>query len=191
MFAIVLTLIVIEIRIPEGTDAELPAQLVALVPTFLTYALTFVTLGALWFGNRTQGEFIRRADHPLVWLTLLMLGLVALVPFSSGLVAAHPGSSLAVVVLGVHLTAVYLVHGSVWLYASLHPALLRDGVTDAYRRRSRLFAYLPAAGYAVATGLGAIWPIVGLVAFLVVPLPLVLGLYYRGLAQLHDAAQRS
>lgn len=178
-----MTLIVLEIAVPQGPESHLPAQLDALIPTFLTYALTFTTLGSLWFGNRTQGRFIRRADHPLVWLTLFMLGLIALVPFSTGFLARFPLSRVAVLFFGVHLFLVFTLHGSLWLYASFRPWLLRDGVTLAYRRRSRLLAFLPAIGYAVATGIGTLFPLAGLIGFMLVPLPIVSGLYYRGLAR--------
>lgn len=184
VFAIVMTLIVIKIAVPSGPEHLLLGQLQRLVPTLLTYGVTFVTLGALWFGNRTQGELIRRADHPFVWLTLLMVGLVALIPFSADLLSSFPTSRIGVVVFGVHLTVVFFVHGCLWLYVSFRPWLLRQGVTDAYRRRARLPALLPALGYAAATLLGAFVPLAGLIGFLIVPVPLISGLFYRGLARL-------
>jgi len=187
-FAIVLTLFVIEIAVPEGPAGELLHQLGDRVPTLLTYALTFVVLGALWFGNRTQGEFTRRVDHPLTWLTLLMLGLVALVPFSAGLLERNFNTRVAVVFFGIHMTLIYVVHGSMWLYLTYRPWLLRPDVPEDYRRRSRLMAFLPAIGYAVATALGAAVPVVGFIGYLLVPVPLVAGLFYRGLARLHDQA---
>jgi uncharacterized membrane protein len=184
VFAIVMTLIVLQIAIPNGPMRALPHELSLLVPTVLTYGLTFVTLGALWFGNRTQAESIRAADHPLVWLTLLMLGIVALVPFSAALLGRYPTAEIAVVIYGLHLTIVYAVHACVWVYASFHPDLLVAGISDRYRRWSRLAAFAPAMGYAIATGLGAIAPLAGLIGFLVVPVPFVIGVYYRGLASI-------
>ena len=182
VFAIVMTLIVLQIAIPTGPATQLPQDLAKLVPTLLVYALTFVTLGTLWFGNRTQSEFVSKADHPLVWLTLLMLLFVALVPFSAGLIGRYPDSRVAVVLYGVHLTVVFTLHACLWLYVSLRPQLLREGLTARYLKWSRLAAFAAAIGYAVATGLGAIAPLAGLIGFLVVPIPFVTGLYYRGLA---------
>ena len=60
-----MTLIVLEVHVPEVPEGELPSALVKMAPTLLPYALTFVTLGMLWFGNRTQSEQIRAADHPI------------------------------------------------------------------------------------------------------------------------------
>ncbi|HEX4403020.1 MAG TPA: TMEM175 family protein [Galbitalea sp.] len=185
VFAIVMTLIVLQIAIPTGPVQQLQHDLAKLVPTLLTYGLTFITLGALWFGNRTQSEFIRRADHPLVWLTLLMLAFVALVPFSAALLGRFPTAKVAVVVYGVHLTLVFAIHGCLWLYASFRPALLREGISQNYRKWSRLAAFAPAVGYGIATGLGAIVPLAGLIGYLVVPIPFVTGLYYRGLATIY------
>lgn len=190
VFAIVMTLLVLEIAIPEGPAAELGDELTALVPTLLTYALTFITIGTLWFGNRTQGEYLERADHPLVWLTLLMLGILALVPFSAGLLGRYPTTELAVVVYGIHLTVVFAVHGCLWLYASLHPWLLRPGLPAGYLRRARVWSFFPAFGYALFTIVGAFAPVAGLIGFLVVPIPFVAGLYYRGLAHLQTVESR-
>jgi uncharacterized membrane protein len=179
-----MTLIVLQIAIPTGPAAHLPQDLAKLVPTLLAYALTFVTLGTLWFGNRTQSEFVSKADHPLVWLTLLMLLFVALVPFSAGLIGRYPGSRVAVVLYGVHLTVVFTLHACLWLYVSYRPRLLREGLTARYLTWSRLAAFAAAIGYAIATGLGAINPLAGLIGYLVVPIPFVTGLYYRGLASI-------
>ena len=190
VFSIVMTLIVLQIAVPRGPEAQLLGQLAKLLPTLVTYALTFVTLGALWFGNRTQGEFIERADHTLVWLTLLMLGFVALIPFSAALLAAFPVSRIAVVVYGVHLSVVFVVHGSLWTYVSRRPWLLREGVSESYRRRARVASFLPAIGYAIPTVIGAVAPLAGLVGFLLVPVPLVAGVFYRWLARIHAESQR-
>lgn len=185
-FAIVMTIIVLEIEPPRGPEAEFGAQLAALTPTLLAFGLVFLTLGTLWFGNRTQSGMIRRTDAPLTWLNLLLVGFVALVPFSARFLIDDPDSRVAVLWYAAHLTVIYVVHGSAWLYVSFHPALLRDGVTDDYRRRSRLIAFIPAMIYALAVVVAAIHPIAGIVLCLVVPALLVSGLFYRGLARIHD-----
>ncbi|MCU1525051.1 MAG: hypothetical protein JWO18_1945, partial [Microbacteriaceae bacterium] len=110
VFAIVMTLIVLEVHVPTGPPSKLPEQFLEATPTLLTYALTFITVGVLWFGNRTQSELLIAADHPLVWLNLLFLGLVALIPFSSALLARNPTTSFAVVEYGAHLTAASIAH---------------------------------------------------------------------------------
>lgn len=184
VFAIVMTIIVIEIQLPKGHGSTLLAQLGVNVPTLLGYGLVFITLGTIWFGNRTQNDFARFADHPFVWLNLLMLMLVAFVPYTANLLAHYPTERVAVVTYGVHMTAIGIVDGSLWLYLSFHPWLLHEGLTPYYLSRSRLPAYTIAGGFAAATLLGLAWPIAGLIAYLLVPVPHVSGLYYRWLTSL-------
>jgi uncharacterized membrane protein len=182
IFAIVMTLIVLGVRVPGGPDSTLVSQIGEVLPTLLTYFLTFVTLGILWFGNRAQSEYLRVANHPLVWLNLLFLSAIALVPFSAALLARYPTSRFAVVEYGVHLTVASVIHGLTWLYALGHPALLNRSLTSRYRRVSRFTTFAPAAGFVLATGVGALFPLAGLIAFVLVPVPFVSGIYYRRLA---------
>ncbi|WP_344774346.1 TMEM175 family protein [Gryllotalpicola kribbensis] len=184
VFAIVMTIIVIEIELPKHAAESLLAELGGNVPTLLGYALVFVTLGTVWFGNRTQSDFARYADHPFVWLNLLMLMLVAFVPYTANLLAHYPTERVAVVTYGVHLTAITVVHGSLWWYLTAHPWLLHAGLTKPYRSRSRFPAFTLAVGFAAATLLGLAWPIAGLIGYLLVPVPYVSGLYYRWLTSL-------
>jgi uncharacterized membrane protein len=188
VFAIVMSIIVIEIEVPKGPPAELLDQIGENVPTLLGYALVFLTLGTIWFGNRTQSDYARYVDNAYVWLNLLLLGLVAFVPFTANLLAHFPTERVAVVTFGIHVTAITLVHGSLWLYLSRHPELLHDGMTDEYRRRSRFPAFTPAVGYGLATLLGLAWPVAGLVGYLLVPVPYVSGLFYRWLRNIAQAS---
>jgi uncharacterized membrane protein len=188
VFAIVMTIIVIEIELPKGSASELLAQLGHNAPTLLGYALVFVTLGTVWFGNRTQNDFVRFADHPYVWLNLLMLLLVAFVPFTGNILAHHPTARVAVVTYGVHLTAIGIVYGVVWLYATGRPHLLHEGLTESYLHRSRLPSFTLAFGFALGTLIGLAVPIAGLIAYLLVPVPFVSGLYYRWLTSLAQSA---
>ncbi|HEX7659426.1 MAG TPA: TMEM175 family protein [Pseudonocardiaceae bacterium] len=183
-FAIVLTIIVIEIHVPAGPPSELVHQLGELVPTLLAYGLVFMSMGVIWFGNRTQTEFLERADHPYVWLNLLMLMLVAFVPFTAEFLARYPTTHVAVGIFGAHMFAIEAVHGAIWVYLTARPDLMRPGVTAEYRRRSRFPGVAPALAYAVATVVGLLWPVAGLVCYVLIPLAFISGLYYRWLGSL-------
>jgi uncharacterized membrane protein len=185
VFSIVMTLIVLEVHVPEASSADLAAALLKMAPTLIPYALTFLTLGMLWFGNRTQSEQLRAADHPLVWLNLLFLGLVALIPFSSALLSRYPTDRLALVIYGVHLVAASLAHAISWVYATYRADLVRPEITQRYLHYSRIATFMPAIGYAIATTIGALIPSIALIAFLLVPLPFVTGIYYRVLQRIN------
>ncbi|MBF4571900.1 DUF1211 domain-containing protein [Herbiconiux sp. VKM Ac-1786] len=186
IFAIVMTIIVLEVRIPDGPESSLGTQLLAVVPTLLTYALTFATLGILWFGNRAQSEYIAVANHPLIWLNLVFLGTIALVPFSAALLGRYPTSRFAVVEYGLHLTVAAFIHGFTWLYVVHHPLLLRRALSPRYRQLSQITTFAIAIGYALATLIGFFIPLAGLIAFVLVPVPFVAGWYYQMLARINN-----
>ena len=91
VFAIALTLIVLEIHVPSQSavhsERELIAAVAALAPRFLTYVMSFLTLTIFWFGQQAQHGLIERADRRLATLHLLFLGFIALLPFSTDLLA--------------------------------------------------------------------------------------------------------
>ena len=93
IFAVAMTLLVLDIEVPEvqqatGT-ANLPLKLLALVPKMLSYIISFIILGVYWVGHHAQLAFIHRADRPLLWINILFLLWVALVPFSTALLSEY------------------------------------------------------------------------------------------------------
>jgi len=86
VFAIVMTLLVLEITLPEITQptlqAELPRKLLELWPKLYHYAIGFITLGVFWGYHHLLFHSIKRSDMTLVWLNIVFLMFVALIPFS-------------------------------------------------------------------------------------------------------------
>src|SRR5438445_12998035 len=91
VFAIALTLIVLEIRVPAHeaihSEHDLLAAIAALAPRFLTYALSFLTLTIFWFGQQAQHQLLARTDRRLSTLHLCFLAFISLLPFSTGVLA--------------------------------------------------------------------------------------------------------
>ncbi|RUW44382.1 TMEM175 family protein, partial [Mesorhizobium sp. M8A.F.Ca.ET.021.01.1.1] len=82
VFAIALTLIVLEIRVPVHqaihSEHDLLVAIAALAPRFLTYALSFLTLTIFWFGQQAQHGLIAKSDRRLATLNLCFLAFIAL-----------------------------------------------------------------------------------------------------------------
>ena len=89
LYAIALTLTVLEVRVPSRqttmTEGELRAAVFQLGPRVLTYLLSFMTLGIFWVGNQTFLSHVRRSNRHLTWLVLANLAVIALMPISTGL----------------------------------------------------------------------------------------------------------
>ncbi|MFN8452784.1 MAG: TMEM175 family protein, partial [Anaerolineae bacterium] len=87
VFAIVMTVLVFDIRVPVQEQVDqlgLLHALSLLAPNLLSYVITFVILGVFWVGHHNQYFYIRRADRSLLWINIFFMMAVALLPFSAG-----------------------------------------------------------------------------------------------------------
>jgi uncharacterized membrane protein len=102
VFAFALTVVVLDIRVPgrEGvtTESGLWTALGALLPHFTVYVLAFLTLGILWVGQQAQLNLFARTDRDLTWIHLLFLASVAMLPFTTSLLASFTTLRLALVI---------------------------------------------------------------------------------------------
>ena len=156
LFAIAMTLIVLEIRVPtlaERTDQALVEALIGLGPRFVTYALSFLTLGIFWNGQQTQLSYIDRGNRDLAWLELLFLAVIALFPFTTSLLAENIDLRLA---LGLYWLNIFLSGGVLWLiwtYAG-RAGIIREGtppdVGRLIRRRIATAQVLYATGFVIS-----------------------------------------
>ena len=168
VFAIAITLLVIEIKVPEDT-AHLAEQLRHLWPSYLGYVISFLVIGLIWANHHAMFDHIASADRMLLFLNTLLLLLVALIPFTAGVLASalrnHEGERTAVVLYGAVLVAGGLPFNAIWEYARRGHRLLGDTITPAQAREiSRRFLVGPLL-YGAGTVLGAILPLLGIVAF--------------------------
>ncbi|MGN6679134.1 MAG: TMEM175 family protein [Streptosporangiaceae bacterium] len=126
VFAITITLLVLEIRRP--TDfGDLPHELLALWPSYLAYILSFLFIGQVWANHHVMFDHIRAADRVILLLNTLLLMVVAFLPFATSVLAGalHTGDGLrvAVVFYGVAFGATALTFNGVWQYARRHRLL--------------------------------------------------------------------
>ncbi len=134
VFAIAMTLLVIDLRLPDlagvVTSERLTDALVELAPRLFAYALSFAVVGSYWLTHWRRYAFIRRADERLALLNLLLLGIVALIPFPTALIGEHGDLAIVAAIYAVVLAAGGLAGTASWLYAA-RAGLLAEGVTPA------------------------------------------------------------
>lgn len=142
VFAIAMTLIVLEIHVPvlaEGaTDGDLWNALLALAPRFETYMLSFLTLGIFWAGQQTQLNDMARADRDLSWIYVGFLAFVSLMPFTTSLLAEHIELRLALLIYWANIVVLGGILLGAWLYARRAGLLKEEAGPDvdrAIRRR--------------------------------------------------------
>ncbi|GAA3152952.1 TMEM175 family protein [Nonomuraea roseoviolacea] len=161
VFAIAITLLVIEIHLPEGWEHDLRGALISLWPSYVAYAITFLLVGMVWMNHHRMFHFIRRTDGVLLGLNVLLLMDVAFLPFPTHVLAEalHSGDGAAQRVAAVFYGLVLVVGGifynAVWWYASLGHRHLGPHITPPEARALRLRWGLGPVSYLVPTVIGA------------------------------------
>jgi uncharacterized membrane protein len=163
VFAISITLLVLEIS-PPSADEHLLHGLLALWPSYLAYAVTFLFIGQVWVNHHVMFDHIRAADRTVLLLNTLLLMVVAFLPFATSVLADALRSShderTAVVFYAIAFDVTALTFNGVWQYARrndlLSDALDRAGAAAIARRFQLALAWL-----AVGALLGAAWPALG------------------------------
>ena len=174
IFAIAMTLLVLELHIPDlppnAPNVQVAPALFKLWPKFLTYAVSFISLGVYWIGHHNMYHAIRRSDRVLLWLNILFFMFVSLLPFSTSFLNAFRQTQVAPLFLGANLTSIGWLLYLQWAYASAQPEMVAGFVTPAYRTlvRSR-FLMIPIV--ATLTMLVCFWSANILLAVYAVLLP--------------------
>ncbi|QIP88897.1 DUF1211 domain-containing protein [Streptomyces sp. Tu 2975] len=99
VFAIAMTLLALDIALPAGLDpADLDEGLADVMPSVWAYALSFLVIAAFWRGHHQVFRYVEKVDGTVIRLGLLGLGLIALMPFPTTLLAEYGDVSRAVAV---------------------------------------------------------------------------------------------
>jgi uncharacterized membrane protein len=121
VFAIAMTLIVLEIHVPDAgpirSEQDLWNALLTLGPRLVTYFLSFLTLGIFWSGQQTQLNLSATPDRDYTWLQLAFLATVALMPFSTSLLAEFITFRLALLLYWANIFLLGLLLYIAWIYA--------------------------------------------------------------------------
>ena len=97
------------------------------MPKFLTYLLSFMTLGIFWTGQSAQFHFIEKSDRNLNWIALVFLSLVSLLPFSTAFLSEYIVYRYAVAVYWLNLFLLGLLMYINWVYAYRHNFISVEG----------------------------------------------------------------
>ena len=173
VFAIVMTLLVIELAVPEVPKLlaaeQLHQKLLEMWPKFAAYALSFIMLGTLWSFHRIMIQHIRRVDERAVWVNILYLMFIALIPFSTAMLGEYTGfPTTAVVFYGANLFFIALVFNILWWYVTRNKYLLNKDVSLVVIMQIKINIGAITILYLVAIGLSFISPYIGIAIYILI-----------------------
>ncbi len=152
VLAILITIMVLELKVPHGTEL---AALVPLVPVFLTYVLSFVYLGIYWNNHHHMLHLCNRVTASILWANLALLFWLSLIPFATGWMgenhfAAWPTALYGVVLLMAALS--YTVLQTMIIRAEGPDSLLARAVRADWKGKLSLALYAIAIVLALRFG---------------------------------------
>lgn len=166
VIAIVVTIMVLELRAPESAELE---DLRPLLPVFLAYVLSFVFISIYWNNHHHLLQATRRVSGGIMWANIHLLFWLSIVPFTTSWMSSHPGALWPTVLYGINL----LMPG--FAFRLLVSAIIREHGPDSDIARAigsdlkgyaSLFFYIlaiavaffnPWISYIIYAGVAVIW----------------------------------
>jgi uncharacterized membrane protein len=129
VMAVAITLLVLNLDVPDVPEAELDTALVDLLPSLAAYVLAFALVGRFWIVHHTLFERLRAFDGTLMALNLLYLAAIVLMPFATDLYDQHNDEPIAAAVFGGVLGLAALINWSMQVH------IVRKGLVHEHSRR--------------------------------------------------------
>jgi uncharacterized membrane protein len=136
VFAIAITLLVLEIRVPHLEEGEiLSGALLRLWPSYAAYAFSFLMIGIFWVNHHSFFRLFRRVNHAFLVMNVFFLMFVSFIPFPTAVLADHLKESelqTAVTFYTLGLALPVLMWFGMWLYGSRQYRLIDPRLAPSY-----------------------------------------------------------
>ena len=171
VFAIVITLLVLELKVPhvgEHTEPALRHSLVELLPRVIGFVTSFLIIGLMWIEHHRIFRYIADYDAGLLWRNLLLLLCVSFVPFPTALFSENFWSRTAFILYTASFGGVATAKLLIWRHA-VAKNLLKHDVTPALERRIARRSLAVPLACAIAIGLAFISIFLAPLSFVLIP----------------------
>jgi len=137
VFAIVITLLVLELKVPHLTEHNEPAlrgALFGLLPRVAGFVISFLIIGLMWIEHHRIFRYIADYNSGLLWRNLLLLLCVSFVPFPTALFSENFWSRTAFILYTASFGGVATAKLWIWRHA-MSAGLLKPDVTQEFAKR--------------------------------------------------------
>jgi uncharacterized membrane protein len=173
VIAIVITLLVLELRVPhlESADgAMLSMAVVALAPKFLSFVMSFVFVAVFWVAHHQLYHPLERSTPALLWLNNLFLLCITFIPFPTAMLGEYPDNPFAIIFFGVTMFVASLSFSLMRWYATLKASLTRQSIDLHIRRWAMRRSLIGPSLYLVGIAMAAFSRTLAIGIYLVIPL---------------------
>ena len=158
VFAIAITLLAVELHVPEGANLTFLQQLDHASSSLISFGISFAVIALFWLGHHGIFRYITALDRPLIGLNMLFLGTIAFLPYPTALLSRshqfdHGG---ATVFYAICAGAAGLGEAAIWLWATRRGSALASPSVEQIRRPYTLRILRVPAVFAISIPLAAI-----------------------------------
>ena len=167
VFAVALTLLVLDVKPPQVNPALLGSAVLAMAPRLGIFALSFAIVTYYWVSHHSVFTYVRTTDRVLLWLNMLFLFSIVILPFSAAVLADYPRTAPAIALYGTNVALCSVALSVAWWYAvAKRLSIDVQGVELRHVAvRTAVSPILALLGVAVST----IAPVISLVLFVAIP----------------------
>jgi uncharacterized membrane protein len=156
VFAIAITLLVIELKVPhvsDDTNNELLKILVGMIPKFIGFFISFFVVGQYWVVHHKLFGFVEDYNGGLLWLNLIFLLSIVLMPFSTALYSENVRSTLSFVIYCGNIFVSGFISFILWKYVGS----LKQNLSELHKHKElHLYFLIRSLVIASAFGIGAV-----------------------------------
>ncbi len=137
MFAIILTILVLELKVPHLPDSSFAAfsgALSELAPKFFSFVFSFFIIAIFWVNHHHILHQIERVDTKLLWLNVALLFFACLFPFITAFVGDYLSNPFVVALYPLNMALSSITLGKFWKYAFVETDLARHTLTAAQQQ---------------------------------------------------------
>lgn len=170
VFAICITLLVLELKLPDAPDKDFVVMLGETWPKIESWALSFLVIGGLWVLQHNIFALLRATDTVLLWLNLGFLMCISLMPWTTDLIGFYQGEPLALAFFSVMLGVAGLFMLAGWVYAVREGQLIATHVESHQHATITLLILRIPIVAAISIGLAFVHRSLGMWSWLLVSL---------------------
>ena len=160
MFAIILTILVLELRVPHleaSTFAGFASAMQEILPKLISFLFSFFIIAIFWVNHHHIVHQIEKVDSKLLWLNIALLFFSSLFPFLTAFIGDYPGNPFVVALFPLNMTFAALTIGAFWKHAFVDTTLAPNNLTPAQKQKRIRQDRVAAVINIVSAALAFVW----------------------------------
>ena len=172
VFAIIMTLLILEIRVPEikGTSLnDVIAALKPILPKFISFTISFFTIAIFWVNHHHFYNYIKFVDWKLMWLNIVFLFWICVLPFTTAFIGDYSNVPAVVAIYSLNMFFCGSSFSFMAYYAVQKAGMSIEALPEVIKKKEIRKGIMGACLYAATIGIAFVFRPLALFIFLAVP----------------------